>query len=252
MSRSMPHRGFTLIELLVVIAIIAILAAILFPVFARAREQARATACLSNTKQLGTALQMYMQDYDSALPLVATAAAQAVGDGCGETYDGHGGTPSGQTGIDYINNYSIGAQLNPYTKNRQMWACPSDSGVNTTVTPGQRWSSYHYRFFMHAPTTPNNCGGNYGGGAYTETSFQYPSQTFVFHELYIWHDQRTETLPWMGSTGWATSAKMMFTFLDGHAKGMQVDKCLQRAAYWTGLGYDYHWPKDWNTFIDCN
>jgi len=61
-------RGFTLIELLVVIAIIAILAAILFPVFARAREAARATSCKSNLKQLSTAIQMYTQDYDEILP----------------------------------------------------------------------------------------------------------------------------------------------------------------------------------------
>src|SRR5579862_7266477 len=61
-------RAFTLIELLVVIAIIAILAAILFPVFARAREAARKTACLSNMKQLGLASQMYKQDYDETYP----------------------------------------------------------------------------------------------------------------------------------------------------------------------------------------
>ncbi len=61
-------RGFTLIELLVVIAIIAILAAILFPVFARAREKARSTSCLSNLKQLATAALMYAQDYDEVLP----------------------------------------------------------------------------------------------------------------------------------------------------------------------------------------
>src|SRR5262249_14289890 len=62
------HSGFTLIELLVVIAIIAILAAILFPVFARAREQARRSACLSNMKQIGLGLGMYMQDYDQTFP----------------------------------------------------------------------------------------------------------------------------------------------------------------------------------------
>ena len=62
------RRGFTLIELLVVIAIIAILAAILFPVFARAREKARQASCLSNLKQLGLGLMMYAQDYDERLP----------------------------------------------------------------------------------------------------------------------------------------------------------------------------------------
>ncbi len=61
-------RGFTLIELLVVIAIIAILAAILFPVFAKAREKARQTACLSNVKQLAVGMLMYAQDFDEFLP----------------------------------------------------------------------------------------------------------------------------------------------------------------------------------------
>lgn len=69
MRSKLSRRGFTLIELLVVIAIIAILAAILFPVFAQAREKARQSACLSNMKQVSTALMMYAQDYDEALPV---------------------------------------------------------------------------------------------------------------------------------------------------------------------------------------
>jgi len=64
----MKRNGFTLIELLVVIAIIAILAAILFPVFAQARAKARQTQCLSNMRQIGTAVQMYLNDYDEGYP----------------------------------------------------------------------------------------------------------------------------------------------------------------------------------------
>ena len=68
LSRHRQREGFTLIELLVVIAIIAILAAILFPVFAQAREKARQTSCTSNLKQQGTAMMMYAQDYDESYP----------------------------------------------------------------------------------------------------------------------------------------------------------------------------------------
>ena len=72
MFRAHSRRGFTLIELLVVIAIIAILAAILFPVFSRARAKARQAACLSNMKQIALASQMYATDYDEMVPLYWT------------------------------------------------------------------------------------------------------------------------------------------------------------------------------------
>jgi prepilin-type N-terminal cleavage/methylation domain-containing protein/prepilin-type processing-associated H-X9-DG protein len=101
MTRS-THRAFTLIELLVVIAIIAILAAILFPVFAQAREKARQTACLSNTKQIGTALMMYVQDYDETLPF---------------NDNGPDFAPSkAQCTFDVVQ---------PYLKNTQVYDCPS-------------------------------------------------------------------------------------------------------------------------------
>src|SRR5215467_480464 len=89
-SNLQPRRGFTLIELLVVIAIIAILAAILFPVFAQAREKARAVSCLSNMKQVDLAWQMYLQDYDEVMvPMWVTHTGDAYppgGDSNGGEY----------------------------------------------------------------------------------------------------------------------------------------------------------------------
>src|SRR4051794_25612458 len=79
-TQRLARRGFTLIELLVVIAIIAILAAILFPVFAQAREKARQTTCLSNLRQLASGMTMYSQDSDGLFPPVVTHPTRAVTD----------------------------------------------------------------------------------------------------------------------------------------------------------------------------
>jgi len=112
--------GFTLIELLVVIAIIAILAAILFPVFAKAREKARQTSCLSNMKQLGLAAMSYVQDYDERFPR-------------GRFFPPAGVTITGDDGLQYVNGcYEWYHCLDPYTKNREIFRCPSntDTGWN--------------------------------------------------------------------------------------------------------------------------
>jgi len=106
-------RGFTLIELLVVIAIIAILAAILFPVFARARENARRTSCQSNLKQIGLGFMQYTQDYDERLPAGGSATNTTLDDAIQR---------SGWRG--YISN-----PLMPYIKSGQLWSCPSDAGT---------------------------------------------------------------------------------------------------------------------------
>jgi prepilin-type N-terminal cleavage/methylation domain-containing protein/prepilin-type processing-associated H-X9-DG protein len=112
------RRGFTLIELLVVIAIIAILAAILFPVFAKAREKARQSSCLSNLRQLGTALISYCQDYDECFP----------GRYVANVYPDYG-----------INLKTWCDVLAPYLKSVQIFVCPSHS----TDTLGYGYNTAH-------------------------------------------------------------------------------------------------------------
>ena len=122
--RLKAQKGFTLIELLVVIAIIAILAAILFPVFAQAREKARGISCVSNMKQIGLGLSMYTQDNDETLP-AAFAAVQAINGG----------------GINVI---PYDQQILPYIKNDQVFTCPSDPLVHDSGGNGAYWDGNYF------------------------------------------------------------------------------------------------------------
>ena len=131
-------KAFTLIELLVVIAIIAILAAILFPVFARARENARKSSCQSNLKQIGTAALMYAQDYDEK------HVPTSVGYGT-PVYRTWWGRPLGIaptfTGIDLNDGL-----LQPYLKNAQINKCPSWETEDATEEGGRTGNSFGYAF----------------------------------------------------------------------------------------------------------
>jgi len=120
--------GFTLIELLVVIAIIAILAAILFPVFARARAQARKTSCLAHLKQIGLATGMYASDYDGVLPYVSPK-------------------PSAET----FGREAVSVVLYPYTKNQQIFRCPSDGSYYKTEFSSYQWLEIFNGQAMDAP-----------------------------------------------------------------------------------------------------
>jgi prepilin-type N-terminal cleavage/methylation domain-containing protein/prepilin-type processing-associated H-X9-DG protein len=117
------RRGFTLIELLVVIAIIAILAAILFPVFARARENARRASCQSNLKQMGLAVLQYTQDYDEGFPPAYAANATVT-------------PPDGIYWFGDATNWVWPQILHPYHKSIQVFVCPSGAGNVKTPYAG--------------------------------------------------------------------------------------------------------------------
>jgi prepilin-type N-terminal cleavage/methylation domain-containing protein/prepilin-type processing-associated H-X9-DG protein len=150
---SRHESGFTLIELLVVIAIIALLAAILFPVFARARENGRRAGCQSNLKQLGLGILQYTQDYDEKLPL--------------------GNTNFGWAGQTYYAATGWGGMIYPYVKSTQVFTCPSDP-----TRPGSNGGvvSYAYNMLFSYPM----------GGASIQTSipaFTATARTVMLFEV---------------------------------------------------------------------
>ncbi len=151
-TRTRQRSGFTLIELLVVIAIIAILAAILFPVFAQAREQARKISCLSNAKQWGLGIQMYIQDYDETMIMSANYGQPLLRDN-GSTYRAYQPWP---------------ALVQPYIKNKQLGFCPdnySTFGLNLNVNNRSLlYCAYDFNYGYlgdYKGGDPNGNGDNY-------------------------------------------------------------------------------------------
>jgi len=251
--RSAARRGFTLIELLVVIAIIAILASILFPVFAQAREAARKTSCSSNAKQLGVAFQMYVQDYDEVFP-------QA-------TYFGAGG----QTTPDNQGAFRWPWLVMPYVKNMQLFRCPTESAVFTDpscgggncLDPANPFYGYLWGLFPNygynwGYLAPDPAAAAPGGGASGNSrglglaSVGSPSDTVMLADS-IWTPASAPTKAMGGymlvypPNQWAGSPplngfsfgrvwprhqqKANVLFVDGHVKATGVDR-LRDEALW--------------------
>jgi prepilin-type N-terminal cleavage/methylation domain-containing protein/prepilin-type processing-associated H-X9-DG protein len=241
------NRGFTLIELLVVIAIIAILAAILFPVFAQAREKARQASCLSNVKQIALGLHMYIQDYDENTPGGCFALW-----GCGESSTGMI-DESGRESTECCR-YNALWPLNPYTKNEQVYVCPSITGWNDPQYRPQKGTYGHNQIMMAGNTHPL---GWHGYGA-SLASFEFPAEDVAFadsraptidggiswylhcrigHRTYCGDSDGSQCL-YCGTdrTDWHTGGINM-AYIDGHAKFSNLDRITYRQ--WMYLG----WPK---------
>jgi prepilin-type N-terminal cleavage/methylation domain-containing protein/prepilin-type processing-associated H-X9-DG protein len=190
------RRGFTLIELLVVIAIIAILAAILFPVFAKAREKARQTSCLSNQKEIALAVLMYVQDYDERMPI---------------SFFGWTSPPGPP--------YTWREIVQPYVKNVQIFQCPSDSnqwnlpinasyGINTNffnfldVAPFWTWTASLAQIVKPAETvmTTDNSNGDW------------------------------PTTPWL--VNYRHNGGANVSFMDGHAKWLSPNALVIPTNVW--------------------
>ncbi len=223
-------KGFTLIELLVVIAIIAILAAILFPVFAQAREKARQTQCLSNMKQLALAINMYAGDWDQTYPAADPALANGEN---GEIYTGH--TYTGN--LDQLKTCTYRAAIEPYIKNGSMFFCPSDSGniwgtasTDRGFSTSGRFTSYHYRYCAGAAVLG-------GASAWNEGSIGKPAQIYAFSEITGFHNRRMVNNNTVGAWGWTPDSKFLCGFFDGHA----AVHAAGQAMPWNGQHYDYHW-----------
>ncbi len=220
------RKGFTLIELLVVIAIIAILAAILFPVFARAREKAKQTSCLSNMKQLVLGAQMYTNDYDD----------NVFGHIQGTRSDFY---PPQRPYLNWAQ------QVYPYVKNEQLFVCPSRSSDVWSYDPTGMTNDNNFGYGMNYEVT-------YYYRRLNISNFTRPAQTIWFADCrfyvcypayytYTYPDEPTYGLNGTARIDTRHNDGVNVGFFDGHAKWMSRSTIEGDRGYGHD-GSQYWWP----------
>ncbi len=222
------RQGFTLIELLVVIAIIAILAAILFPVFAQAREKARTASCLSNSEQLGLAYRMYSQDYDEAGPLLWWWPASGL----------QAFWPT---------------MVNPYVKTSGLYVCPSAVIPTVWDLPFDNPNLLKRSYMLYVGASAH------GGGQGKDASIEQPANFIVFTELgnkegAQWPEAYCPLLPTSCCTCGGTTAEdrlhcpgevlrhnngYNWAFADGHSKFYRLEATLRQSQTYPGGRNDW-------------
>ncbi|HZP84253.1 MAG TPA: prepilin-type N-terminal cleavage/methylation domain-containing protein [Chthonomonadaceae bacterium] len=221
MNTRRSRHGFTLIELLVVIAIIAILAAILFPVFAQAREKARAVSCLSNLKQLGLASNMYTQDWDETMVPE-------------DNYMEH---PKGVPNPDP--NFAFWIQLlQPYIKNSQLMKCPSNPNRDKIFCDGCAADPPYPPFYISYGINWRVSRNLYDGVVSYLANVEKPASKIHIGELRF-------GVPDVGSDWWGDgnhfwrdftfaghTQTFNLAFVDGHAKNMRPTATVSPVNMW--------------------
>ena len=229
-------KGFTLIELLVVIAIIAILAAILFPVFAQAREKARASNCLSNCKQLATALQLYVDDYDETVPIVFNTTVDTTN--VESSYPCKQASGFKMYGLGNADGqpWSWRDMIFPYVKNIGIFVCPSgmkgvcgygyNNGLCVNMNTNNLWNSFNNNDpSLFSPTTLSSiansaqlvfCCDNAQRSDKASQCYQCP------FSMLLKYDNPDTFRAWGTTDPIRHNGGANFAFADGHAKYYKV------------------------------